>query len=205
MMAAMESHYSEIIVELKTGQERFTNNGKDLGFDLLRFWQWSGSDLVGNTARGILAEYIVANALGIAERKTRIEWDAFDLLTASQIRVEVKSSSYLQSWYQRGLSKPIFGIKPTRKWNPVTNQMEGELKRQADVYVFCLLAHQTQSSLNPLNIEQWQFYLLPTAVLDEYCNTQKSIGLGRIISLGAISVKFDEIADRIDEIGLPKH
>lgn len=33
---------------------------------LADFWSWAHSDLMGNTERGILAEYIVACSLGIA-------------------------------------------------------------------------------------------------------------------------------------------
>ena len=49
------------------GTEPFTENGRLLGFDLLSFWQWSSSDLVVNVVRGLLAEYIVAQALDIAD------------------------------------------------------------------------------------------------------------------------------------------
>jgi len=42
------------------------------------FWQWSFSDLMQNTTRGILTEYIVAVLLGI-DNKIRNPWLAFDL------------------------------------------------------------------------------------------------------------------------------
>jgi len=56
--------YPEIKVATKTGKEKFHEDGKLLAHDLLSFWQWSASDLVGNAMRGILAEYIVASAVG---------------------------------------------------------------------------------------------------------------------------------------------
>ncbi|MBK6579630.1 MAG: hypothetical protein IPG17_26280 [Sandaracinaceae bacterium] len=40
---------------------------------VLDFWRWSMSDLVSNTARGVLAEFLVGSALGIASG-TRVEW-----------------------------------------------------------------------------------------------------------------------------------
>jgi hypothetical protein len=76
----------------KSGTERFHRNGAQLGFDLLSFWQWSSSDLVNNVLRGRLAEYIVAQDLGVAGG-TRTEWDAYDLQTKSGIKVEVKSAA----------------------------------------------------------------------------------------------------------------
>lgn len=42
----------------RSGDERFRNGGAALSFDLLSFWQWGASDLVSNTLRGVLAEYL---------------------------------------------------------------------------------------------------------------------------------------------------
>lgn len=58
--------YPEIKISRKTGKESFHENGSPLGNSLLSFWQWSASDLIGNAMRGILAEYIVATAVGKA-------------------------------------------------------------------------------------------------------------------------------------------
>ena len=33
------------------------------------FWEWAYDDLLANTTRGVLAEYIVAKALGIRDTK----------------------------------------------------------------------------------------------------------------------------------------
>jgi len=59
------------------------------------------SDLVSNATRGRLAEFIVAQALNVDTSGVRDEWAAYDLLTSSGIKVEVKSAAYLQSWAQR--------------------------------------------------------------------------------------------------------
>ncbi len=47
---------------------------------------------------------------------------------------------------------------------PLHNNVER--KRQADVYVFALLSHRDKATLDPLNVAQWEFYILPAAVLD---------------------------------------
>ena len=47
----------------KNGSEEFV--GSSEGHSLLNYWQWAYSDLVGNTERGVLAEFIVALACGI--------------------------------------------------------------------------------------------------------------------------------------------
>jgi len=69
--------YPAIAITRKNGNEPFLVNGQPLSLNLLDFWQWSSSDLVGNALRGVLAEYIVASAVGSIDG-TRTEWDAFD-------------------------------------------------------------------------------------------------------------------------------
>jgi hypothetical protein len=67
-------------VERKTGKEHFRTGNTDLDFTVLDFWQWTASDLVSNATRGLVAEFIVASALGLAAR-VRDEWQAYDLET----------------------------------------------------------------------------------------------------------------------------
>jgi hypothetical protein len=67
--------YPRIKIVRKTGCERFYLHGRPLELSLLDFWQWSRSDLLSNATRGVLAEYIVASALGLT-RGVRGEWDA---------------------------------------------------------------------------------------------------------------------------------
>ena len=121
----------------KSGEEPMHQNGQPLGVTLLDFWRWSVSDLVSNATRGKLAEFIVASALELTSG-VRSEWDAYDLLTPDGIRVEVKSTAYLQAWFHQHLSVVQFSIRPARLWDAETNLLGEELKRQADVYVFCL-------------------------------------------------------------------
>ena len=68
------------------------------------FWSWGGSNVLTNNLRGVFAEFLVGTALGAVEG-TRTEWDAFDVLYEGAgvevgAKIEVKSSSYLQSWHQ---------------------------------------------------------------------------------------------------------
>lgn len=99
--------------------------GHPLAANLLDFWRWSASDLVSNATRGILAEFIVAQALGL-ETGVRAEWDAYDLVTSAGLNVEVKSSAYLQSWFHKELSAISFGIRPTFAWSTDTNELATE-------------------------------------------------------------------------------
>ncbi len=177
----------------KTGDEPFTLSGKQLDLRLADFWKWSVSDLVSNATRGILAEFLVASALEVSGG-IRNEWDAFDILFRN-IKIEVKSAAYLQSWAHAKLSKITFTIRQTYAWDSQTNKSETEMRRQADIYVFCLLKHLDKETLNPLNLDQWEFYLLPSKILDEKLPTQKTISLAKLLKLEPCVAKYEELAE----------
>jgi hypothetical protein len=181
----------------KDGSERFRLDGQVLAFALAEFWRWSVSDLVSNATRGRLAEFIVAKALGIPTRdKVRDEWGAYDLTTPTGIKVEVKSAAYLQSWHQRCPSKIVFRTPKTLGWDPETGQQEVGARRQADVYVFALLAHQEKCTLDPLNLDQWSFYVLPTSILDERARSQHSITLATLTKL-VVQVDYQRLQESV--------
>lgn len=179
-----------------SGGEPFHDGGRETGFDLLDFWRWSASDLVINTARGLLAEYIVAHALDISTSGVRDAWAAYDLTTNQGIKIEVKSGSYLQTWYQKGPSAITFRVKKATAWNPDTNQFEGDQKRHADAYVFAVLAHRDKGTLDPMDLTQWEFYVLPTRVLDAL-GGQKSISLGHLQRLSAGPHAYPGLRDAV--------
>lgn len=172
-----------IKANVKTGNEELTFDDKAVGYSLLDFWKWSVSDILSNATRGILAEFIVGTSLGLRIENVRNEWDAFDLVTDDGIKIEVKSSSYIQSWYQKDYSKTSFSIKSARFWDAKNNVQSVESKRHADVYVFCLLKHKDQETINPLKLEQWEFYVLPTSRLNNYERSQSSITLNSLKKL----------------------
>jgi len=182
----------------KDGTEPFHINGNELDFDLLSFWQWSASDLVSNATKGIIAEYIVAHALGLAEKDVRNEWAAYDLETPSGIKVEVKSAAYVQTWHQKRHSSISFLTPKTRAWDADTNIQSKETKRQADVYVFALLSHTDKATIDPLNLDQWRFYVLPTAVLDARTRSQHSIALKSLEKLCGGAITYTDLPKAIE-------
>lgn len=184
----------------KTGGERFTVGDQTLPVDLLSFWQWSTSDLLGNTMRGCLAEYIVAMALGITSG-VRNDWEAYDLKFRDW-KIEVKASGYLQSWPQKRLSRPVFSIRPARSWDPITGRMTDEACRQSDVYVFCLHHHKDKATVNPLDLAQWTFYILPTAcfVCVPQFKDASSIGLSALTTLNPSTVSFNDLGQSVKDM-----
>ena len=180
-------------IKKKTGREHFHLGGSLRNFDVLDYWRWVNSDLVSNASRGILAEYIVAKAVGVSTTGVRRdEWIAYDLETPDGIKLEVKASAYIQSWWQARLSNIRFGTKKTLPWNAETNTFGTEPTRDADIYVFALLAHKDYHTIDPLDLDQWTFYVLPTAQLEERKGSQSSISLSALTELAA-PVPFDEL------------
>lgn len=161
----------------KSGNEYLTFNEKSVGYSLFDFWQWSVSDLLINTTRGRLAEFIVGTAFDINPKKIRSEWELFDIETETGIKIEVKSAAYIQSWRQKKYSPISFSIKKTQ------NYTSKERKRHADVYVFCLLKMKDQQQIDPLKLEQWEFYVLPTCKIDNYARSQTSITLNSLLKI----------------------
>ena len=123
-------------------------DGSKVG-ELKDFWQWAYSNLIDNTARGKLAEYLIACALGIEKTPTQ-PWAAFDLQSKEGLAIEVKTSGYLQAWGQNELSKIVFGIPQTHGWDGENGKYAEGLKRQSDLYIFCVHNHKEQETINPL-------------------------------------------------------
>ncbi|MFD1211109.1 hypothetical protein ACFQ36_03505 [Arthrobacter sp. GCM10027362] len=157
------------------GSDRF------IGLDatVADFWRFAMSDLRMNNARGYLAEFLVAKALGLHE-VSRVEWDAYDLLLDG-IRVEVKSSAYLQAWEQRRPSRIVFsGLQGTR-YHPRHGYDPAGKSLNAHVYVFCVQTAMTHADYRPLDLGQWTFHVLPRSILER--QGFASIGLDAVIRL----------------------
>ena len=182
----------KIKTEKMTGNERFIG----MTHTLCEYWAWAHSDIASNAERGKLAEYIVHCAVG-AEAPCRTEWDAFDVLSREGIKIEVKSSAYLQTWDQERPSKIQFDIAPKNSWDAETNLYSEVKCRPADIYVFCLFASQDAKTADPLDLSQWEFYVLHTHVLDERAAHQKRISLNALLRLGAEKVRFSELHDAV--------
>lgn len=163
------------------------------------FWQWAYSDIAQNAIRGKLAEYIVAMALEIENLPSGV-WDSFDLLLPNGLKIEVKSSAYLQSWYQKNLSAISFDIKETKKWSSESNIYETDIRRQSDIYVFCLLKHLEKSTLDPMNLVQWEFYVAETSKINEVLGHKKRLTYNDLVLIGAKKCNYPDLKDVIYNI-----
>lgn len=132
----------------------------------------------------------------------RIDWMPYDVTSPSGRRIEVKSAAYLQSWTRDYYSKIIFDIAPKRAWSPDTGYSP-ECIRHSDLYVFCVYTALSQDQ-SILDLDLWDFYVLPTEVLNRKCPQQKSIGLQSLLALCPEKADFSTLGNTIETIDLQK-
>lgn len=147
---------------------------------ILDFWRWGFSDILNNTKRGTLAEFIVATALG-SEAPTTDVWAPFDVSAPWGAKVEVKASAYVQGWQQRRPSRISWSITKSIPWSDELGEWIGDTPiRSADVYVFCLLHERDRERVDPLDLSQWSFYVVPTLVIDAQLGDARTVGIAAI-------------------------
>lgn len=180
-----------------TGDELFHSDGRDIGVELKGFWSWAYSALLDNVARGVLAEFLVAFALGIT-KTPREEWARYDLESKEGTTIEVKNSAYIQSWEQKDHSLIEFDVKQTKGWIEETGWSD-DPQRHSDVYVFCLLAEKDQEKIDPMNVGQWEFYVVSTSEIDHRLGKQKTITLRSLKRKFSVEpTPYGELAQEIE-------
>jgi len=182
---------------LLTGEEAFDGQKVMPSLQLIDFWRWSGSMLSDNTTRGVLAGFLVAVALGL-HKKIRRAWDECDIRMPSNTSIEVKSAAYSQAWKQDKPSTIRLGVEPHEGWNAETNEFREEKKRWADIYVFCVF--KGENSLECLDMNKWDFYVIATRVLDRDVPRQKTIGLSSLIKLSPHKCSFGDLQNVILDV-----
>lgn len=168
------------------------------------FWRWAMSDLLGNRNRGVLAEFLVAKALGDETlRHPRIEWDCYDVEYRGYW-IEVKSSAYIQTWHSKPeqRSQLSFSIGSSNCWDARTNTYSDEKKRHAHLYVFCVFPSDREIyTRDVLDLDQWAFYITTTTTLETYINAdQTSIGIAAVRQICGSPVPYRQMKSKIDDL-----
>lgn len=193
------------------GSEPFEFRGAPLPSSVKDFWAWSMSRLIADGPRGDLAEFIVNTALGMDMTEPKRGWGECDIVYphgGEPVRIEVKCSTLLQAWERPSPPKPVFSIAKTLNCD-IEDTGDGYRyigrdgsppKRRSDIYVFCLFAEEDRSRANPMVLDQWRFYVVPTAAIDEQLGDQRKISLLGLSRIGAIECSYDEIKPTVDRI-----
>lgn len=168
---------------------------------IIDFWRWAFSDVRDNTTRDVFAEWLVGVALGCAHG-VRIGWASHDLTTSDGVRVEVKSTGYLQAWETPRLSELRFSGMAGRSRDPIAGYST-TVDYRADMYVFCVLTCTDHNILNPLDVTQWDFWVAPRAAVASAA--LRSIGLSRVRTLAKGPLTYETlpaaVADAHDASG----
>lgn len=184
------------------GNEPFSIGGNNINLTMNDYWRWAYSDLTNNIGRSVLAEFIVASSLEIIHldsERVRQMWRPYDLQSKDGYRIEVKSAAHVQSWDAKHPDRITFRIAPARMPDETGDyKQDAPLQRNSDVYVFCVYTAELKDE-SPLNLDLWEFYILPTRILNEKKPTQKSISLPALMQLGPIWCDYYGIGDAIEK------
>ena len=104
----------------------------------------------------------------------------YDHLSLHNINKENNTASYIHSSYQKRNSEIIFRVPRVNAWNDEGDMHSGYAKRQSDLYVFCLLKNNKPNRVDPMNVDQWEFYVIQTELIDKYLGDRDLITLSML-------------------------
>lgn len=134
--------------------------------------------------------------LNIDRPHNNASWILYDILYRNT-RIEVKQTSYYHPWNKNGKCsmQRTFGITKANsnyECKSESNRYEGQ--------IFCLNTGFTEEESYPLNLKNWEFYVVPTSIINEKCDNQKTISLNKIKKLGDNVIKYADIKLEIDKL-----
>ncbi len=162
------------------------------GMVVADFWRFAMPDLKVNNTRGLLAEFLVHHAVG--SRQPRVEWASHDVETDDGLRIEVKTSAYMQAWEQCRHSDIRFSGLRARTWTPMAGY-SGTKSYNADVYVFAVQTARDHAAYDPLDTAQWEFYVVARPTLEKL--DVDSLGLAAVRTAAGEPVDVHALGDRI--------
>lgn len=190
-MLSEEQDHEEFVdnLILLSGSEPFTQNGESIGLSVADFWSFQFSNILHDPDE--IAEFLVAKALGQTKPYNKNSWTLFDILYRNK-RIEVKQTAYYHPFNEPEKLSLVrrFGIQKVKG-------SDGKLRRENDVYVFCLLNGENEESAWPLEVSHWEFYVVPTLMINNTFGDQKTVALSRVKELVS-PVSYADLKDAID-------
>ena len=182
--------------------EHFSKDGQSLSLTMTDFWAWAFSDMTYCIHLSALAEYIIATALSITSSMPYVtrkhNWPS-ELVTKSGHTINVKMAAFIQSYDPEHPDFIEFYIKPRRLLDGTVHKLDTPFKRHCDFYVFAVYKGMCMND-SPLNLDLWDFYIMPTKVLDETIPTQKKISFRSLLKFNPVKCDFNSIAVKMDEL-----
>lgn len=142
--------------------------GERLG-RMVDFWSWAFADLKANNLRGVFAEWMVAQLLGLAP-PPRDSWDDHDLLLPDGRKIEVKAGAFCQVWHEADSppSSIVFTGLKGRRWDRATRRYAAEPTHNADLYVFRVQIETGHARWDAFDLTQWRFHVVPRDRLETH-------------------------------------
>ena len=180
--------------------------------------------LIDNVYCGDYVETLILFALGQGWKQTP-EWSSWDLEREDGVRVEVKQSAALQSWYRStGIKKPCpsFDIAPRAGYYTDSSDAavwvgldpgEPDFLRAADLYIFAWHPETYPDIADHRRAEQWEFYVVPESKLPPKPQGTKSQTiapstakkLAAAVAYAELAARVTAVADRIPSGDLKAH
>ena len=159
------------------------------------YWQWTYSDLLIESNRTTLGLFIIAHALELT-KMPRINWGIVDLRYKRK-KVSIDISSRIHGWKQSKSNRILFDIT-IKKGIHAKNEHSLTFKnREADLYIFGLHKEKELKKADFLNLEQWDFYVVSTSILDEKFPTKNKIGI-RLLNSISNPIHYNEIQNTVN-------
>jgi hypothetical protein len=170
----------------------------DANSSILDFWRWAFGDLCHNNLRGVFAEWLVAQILGIALPPTRDPWAAYDLLYRDKVSIEVKCCGALQSWHKADQPSSVIGwsIPATRAWTAETGYAP-EPAHNAALYILCAQIESDPEKWDALDLDQWRFHVLTRDQLAALAS--KRLSRARVLA-GSPELTAEELKAAVDRL-----
>lgn len=193
------------------GIEQFYFGAAPLDSTIKDFWAWSMSRLIADGPRGDLAEFIVNTALGTDLTIPKCGWGECDIVypfRGESIRIEIKCSTLLQAWERDTPPKPMFSIAKTLNCDIGEDDSGYHFigrdgsppERRSEIYIFCLFANAERETADPMALDQWRFYIVPTATINEQLGDQRKISIQGLERIGASAHCYDAIKAEVDSL-----
>lgn len=111
----------------------------------------------------------------------------------------MKATSYWQSW-KKGHAISEQRTFSIRKTYVDYQNNKSEKERQNDIYIFCLDKGREEKSSNPLNLENWTFFVVPTSVINDSFGDQKVLSLNKIKTIERYGeeLTYGQIKETVD-------
>jgi hypothetical protein len=159
------------------------------------FWQWTYSDILINKNREDFGLFLVAHALELT-KMPRIDWGLVELRYRKK-KIAVRTSGYIQGWRQKVPKRILFDISPKTGLDAKRDDSLTFRNREAEVYIFCVHTAREVAKADMLDLNQWQFYMVRTSVLDSLLPSKKKIGIRQLKQL-ASPIHHEKLKDNLD-------